>query len=593
MGSRPNVAWLLFLLLKVSRLKGNIDASIDLQCYQLVVPNNIMNCSWFIQRSFDVTTTYVLHCKSLKFNPGQTHSEQAERGQNWLAIGRSKLTRGDNYSVWVEVFSADWNATSKKLNFSLDDIGQRQLLPQEEVGQEGHDLEDLKPFTSYEVQARCIPENGNGFWSEWSLSQTFTTPEAAPLGQVDVWQKVGVSENGEPSLLLLWKALDPESAQGVIQDYEVIYREHSKKTHKMLCGCCSASLPPTAEYAWISAHNSITKTLPANLSLEQTDLPGPEEVQVLAVPGLGFNVTWKASTSPRWVQPEEYIVEWEEEEGLSSSREALEWIRRPGSSDSALVRGNFKPKIAYRVGLHALYPEGSSRPVNVRAYFKEEVPSAGPQALQDRSISSTASLISWQEVPLASRNGHIIGYTLYLKDPTSENVSCTYITAAKRSYNLSNLKPGTTYQLWMTGSTLAGEGASSPPHYFSTPGVSNWQTIVISFFTVGFLFILAGIVVSVKYRWVLSFCRKILPFWCWQKIPNPGHSSAILKMNGQSTLPGMDTPTQHLGQCPEEADIVEIKELPAPEPKPSPAHVVNSGYEKHFMPTLEDLQKLV
>ncbi|KAJ7317400.1 hypothetical protein JRQ81_003562 [Phrynocephalus forsythii] len=299
----------------------------------------------------------------------------------------------------------------------------------------------------------------------------------------------------------------------------------------------------------------------------------------------------EAESSPRWVQPEAYIVEWEEEI-LSSKRETLDWIRRPGSSDSALVRGNFKPKIAYRVGLHGLYPQGSSLPVNVRAYFKEEVPSAGPQALQDRSLSSTASHISWEEIPLASRNGHIIGYTLYLKEPTSRNITHISIAAAKRSYKLSNLKPGTTYQLWMTGSTSAGEGAPSSQHYLSIPGASNWQTVMASIFTVGFLFILAGIVVLIKYRWVLGFCRKILPFWCWQKIPDPGHSGTVLKMNDQSTAPAMDAPTQGLGQSPEEMDLVEIKEVPTPEPTPPPARVGNSGYEKHFMPTQEDLQKL-
>ncbi|KAJ7317399.1 hypothetical protein JRQ81_003561 [Phrynocephalus forsythii] len=317
MGSRMSMAWLLLLFLKVSGLKGELDDSIKLQCYQLLVPSHVLNCTWFIQRSLDVATTYVLHCQSLKFQPNQTHSERAERGQNWLIIGRSKLTQGENYSIWLEVFSAHWNATSNKLYFNLDDIVKPPppvlepvesdsagalvtwknphwsefhshhalmcalryktstnqgwtYLPNEEVGQEGHDLEDLKPFTSYEVQARCIPENGNGFWSDWSLSQIFQTPEAAPLGPVDVWQKVGASENGELSHLLLWKALDPESARGVILDYEVIYQEHNNSTHKTQCPCCNASLPPTAKYAWVSARNSIKKTLPANLSLEQT-----------------------------------------------------------------------------------------------------------------------------------------------------------------------------------------------------------------------------------------------------------------------------------------------------------------------------------
>lgn len=46
------------------------------------------------------------------------------------------------------------------------------------------------------------------------------------------------------------------------------------------------------------------------------------------------------------------------------------------------------------------------------------MPSAGPQGLQDRSISKEASVISWEAIPLAQCNGHITHYTLYLAAPT-------------------------------------------------------------------------------------------------------------------------------------------------------------------------------
>ncbi|XP_042311661.1 interleukin-27 receptor subunit alpha isoform X2 [Sceloporus undulatus] len=572
-----------------------------------------------------------------KSHPGQTHSLQSQNKQNWLIVERRTLTQGDDYSVWIEVWSAAGNITSKKLNFSLDDIvkppppildpveldasgalvtwknplwsasvGHHPLscalrykastdhdwtyLHEEDVGQEGHEFEDLKPFTSYEVEARCIPENG--FWSEWSSPQTFKTLEAAPLGQVDVWREVGVSENGNQNFLLLWKALDPEVAQGNILDYEITYQDHSKNIYKMICHCCNATLPHTAVYAWVTARNSIKKTLPANLSLEQTERPGPEETQVVAVPDLGLNVTWKPSTSPQWVQPEEYVVEWREEL-LRSKGRPLNWIRRPGSSNSAQLRGDFRPKIPYRVSVYALYADGSSTSVAVQAYFKEEAPSASPQALQDRSISSTASHISWKEIPLESRNGHITHYTLYLNHSSSGNVSRIPIGATKSSYKLSNLTPGTSYQLWMTGSNSAGEGVASHRHHFSTPAVSHWQIIVVITLVVVVLLILAAVLIYVRHRWVLGFCHKILPPWCWERVPDPGHSMVASKINEQNAAHGMDTLCQYLDQSPKGLDIIEIEE-PAPQllPPPSPAPVVNSGYEKHFMPTLEEMQKL-
>ncbi|KAJ6657687.1 hypothetical protein lerEdw1_002188 [Lerista edwardsae] len=632
MSSRWDAAWLLLLALKAFGLKeGDPDAPMGLHCYQMI-PSHDMNCSWTIREPPSVNISYVLYYQSQKFHRGQTQKVNSWNKQNWLVIGKNNLTQRDNYSVWLEARSAAGNATSEKLNFRLDDIEKppppdldpielhssevtvkwsnpawlESLSAQflicalryktsrdhdwtyvnmDSVNEDSYDLEGLKPFTSYEVQVRCIPHQ-KGFWSEWSSSQTFVTPEAAPEGQVDVWRSVGASETQET--ILLWKALDPEAAKGTIINYEVSFSDRSKNRveHKM-CPCCNTTLPHTSSYAWVSAHNSISKTQPANLSLEQTDLPSPQEVKVLVVQGLGFNVTWKPSASLLEVQPLEYVVEWTEE----LFRNSLNWTRRPGGSNSALLQGNFPPKIPYLVRVYSLYAEGSNASFAVRAYFKEEVPSGSPRALQDRSISSTASEISWEEIPLDSCNGHVTHYTIYLRDSTSrtpKSYEPITVGAKERSYYLSDLKPGTAYLIWMTGSTSAGEGVPSAKHHFYTPG-SHWQLILIILLVLGFLGILVLIVAFVKRKRFFSLCHKVLPQWCWEKIPDPEHSSIVLKLNDQTTESDMDALSKTKAR--EEPTIVEIKEQAPVETTPAiPLNI--SGYEKRFMPTLEDLQQL-
>uniref|UniRef100_A0A8D2Q4D3 Fibronectin type-III domain-containing protein n=1 Tax=Varanus komodoensis TaxID=61221 RepID=A0A8D2Q4D3_VARKO len=343
-----------------------------------------MNCSWSIRDLPGVHTICILHYESLKFHPKQSYSEKSQSEENWLLIARNKLRKGDTYSIWLEVQTAGRTVTSNKITVSLDEIvkppppdvdlvdptecdssGARitwktpnssepltcalrykvskdqdwTYLHQDEVGQEGHYLENLKPFTSYEVQARCF--QNEGFWSEWSSARTFRTLEAAPLGQVDVWQAVDASDSQKR--LLLWKALDSEAAQGKILDYEVSYQNHGQNITKGTWPCCRAVLPSTAGYAWISARNSVKQTQVANLSLEQSALPGPEDVQVQALEDRGFRVTWKPSASPLWVQPEEYVVEWREE--LPSTNEALDWTRVPGSSGSTLLIGEGQSRV--------------------------------------------------------------------------------------------------------------------------------------------------------------------------------------------------------------------------------------------------------
>ncbi|XP_025027139.1 interleukin-27 receptor subunit alpha isoform X2 [Python bivittatus] len=640
MRRRWGVAGLLLLLLlafKISGLKkGDPDATMGLRCFQPFL-SHIVNCSWESQNS---NATYVLHYQSLKLgkvllNLAKARSVVARTGQNWLVIKQRNLTHGDTYGVWMEVRSAAGAVTSKKLNFSLDEIVKppppeldhvdldcfeatvrwknpdwpewhsdqpftyairyktstdHEWTYESHLDQEHHELVDLKPFTCYEVQARCIPENKKGFWSEWSSSKTFCTHEAAPLGQVDVWQKECNSDHQNRSCFLLWKALDPEAAQGKILDYEIIFRDRSKTLHRMSYNCCEAWIPITAQYASIAARNSVKMTLWANLSLEETELPGPERVEVVASEGLGLNVTWKPSMDPQWVQPQEYVVEWRKEI-VDNAGELLNWTRRLGSSTSALLRGNFSPKVPYLVRVYGLYAHGRTASDSVRAYYKEEAPSAGPQGLQDRRLSSTAIFISWEEIPLADRNGHIIHYTLYLKHLSSGNTLVrSPIYARKRNYTVSDLEPGATYQLWMTGSTSAGEGVASALHHFSI-SVFHWQNIVMIFLLLVILVIMGSVVVLFKYRWLLGFCRKVLPRWCWEKIPDPKYSGVAVEMNEQGTAAAMNALTKCTAQFTEIMDITEISE-PVPEPTPPlarPHAVVTSGYEKRFLPTQEEL----
>lgn len=73
------------------------------------------------------------------------------------------------------------------------------------------------------------------------------------------------------------------------------------------------------------------------------------------------------------------------------------------------------------------------------------------------------------------------------------------------------------------------------------------------------------------------------------KTQGQGHSLLLL----ETSISLQDTLCQYLDQSPKGMDIIEIEES-APQllPPPSPAPVVNSGYEKHFMPTWEEMQKL-
>lgn len=671
MRKRWRGAWLLLLALETFGFQeGDPEEPTGLECYQMG-PSGGMNCTWPSRTGPEANTTYTLHYQSLKFKRNQTRSSQAPAGQSWVVIGRSSLTHNENYAVWVEAgdgtrvtprltltpheivkpdppvlslvdvtpeVTVTWTNPHWPQHFSLDLACQLRYrvsgtpnwtrVHEEDVEPNSYEFSSLEPFTAYEVQARCIPEDRKGFWSEWSPSQTFQTPEAAPLGLVDVWRVTSPPESREPSLLLLWKPLHSKAARGVIRSYSLAFRNGSDSPASLESPCCSVSLPSGTTRVWISANNPVGRTQPANLSLERQDLPAPAGLQVAAVQGQGLRVTWEPSTDPLEGEPTEYLVEWAEE--CSSSKAAsLDWVRRPAGTHSALLTGDFRPRVPYQVRVYGLYPRGFGASAPVRAYTQEGVPSAGPQGLQDHSISKEASVISWEAIPLAQRNGHITHYSLYLAMPTGSPQTYQPIAATETSYNLSGLEPGTSYQLWMTGSTSAGEGNASSIHLFHTPD-SRWEAVLASLLAVGFLLFVACVLGAVLHVQLLDLCQKVLPSWCWEKVPDATHSRITLyEMDrdphsyrgplvqdpdaeeppiteldiaepanhvnqGYSTLPQLESPVPAQPHGDDRTGSEPRREELGPSSPPreeawGQQAPVTSGYEKHFMPTLEEV----
>uniref|UniRef100_A0A8C0GJL7 Fibronectin type-III domain-containing protein n=1 Tax=Chelonoidis abingdonii TaxID=106734 RepID=A0A8C0GJL7_CHEAB len=614
MRKRWRGTWLLLLALKTFGFQeGDPEEPTGLECYQMG-PSGGMNCTW---TSPEANTTYTLHYQSLKFKRNQTRSSQAPTGQNWVVIGRSSLTHNENYAVWVEagdgtqvtprltltlhkivkpdppvlslvdvtpVVTVTWTNPHWPQHFSLNLACQLRYrvsgtrnwtrVHEEDVEPNSYEFSSLEPFTAYEVQACCIPEDRKGFWSDWSPSQTFQTPEAAPLGLVDVWRVASPPESGEPSLLLLWKPLNSKAARGVIRSYSLAFWNGSDSPESLEFPCCSVSLPSRTTRVWISANNHVGQTQPANLSLERQDLPAPAEVQVAAVHGQDLRVTWEPSKDSLEGEPTEYLVEWAEE--CSSSKAAsLDWVRRPAGTHSALLTGDFRSQVPYQVRVYGLYPGGFGASAPIRAYTQEGV------------------------------------------------------GATETSYNLSGLEPGTSYQLWMTGSTSAGEGNASSIHLFHTPD-SRWETVLASLLAVGFLLFLACVLGAVLHVQLLDLCQKVLPSWCWENVPDATHSRielyemdrdphsfrgplaqdpdaeepSITELDiaepadhvnqGYSALPQLESPVPALphsndwtGSKPRTEELGPSS-TPLEEAWGQQAPVI-SDYEKHFMPTLEEV----
>ncbi|XP_059588293.1 interleukin-27 receptor subunit alpha isoform X1 [Alligator mississippiensis] len=614
-------AWVLLLALEVLGIANG--QPVALACHRLG-PRGDMNCSWAGPAPHNASGPYHLHYRGLKLLPGASQSAPFPPRQRWVLVERSHLTQNEVYDVWVEAddgtnvtwtlrldldaivkpppprlslvnmssgVAVTWETEGSlpatpppacELRYRLCGASNWTSVPEDDLEPSGHEFLGLEPFTAYEAQARCGPP-----WSDWGAPLYFTTPEAAPEGLVDVWRVLNDTEPGRPCLLL-WKELDPKLARGVVTSYNVAIPPAPDQA----VPCCHARLPCTAPNASISASTHRGRTKPAILSLERTDLPPPQKVQAEAVSGGGLAVSWVAPG----VEPRELLVEWAEEMG--DPRTLPNWTRCPLEHNHILLPGKFQPEVPYQVRMYALYPRGFGAAPSIRVYVQEGVPSAGPEGLHAQSVSPTASVISWHEIPLRYCHGKLVNYTLYLESATGSLNTNQSVNASERSYWLSGLQPDTAYYLRMSGSTNVGEGPTSAVYVFHTPS-SHWQTILGALFGLGLFFLLACIAGIIFRAQLLTLCHKVLPRWCWEKIPDPVHSLVLLQEVPKDTgslvfsLAPKEPPITHIAiEAPASPNI---KTPPSPGPSSSPGDPppILSGYEKHFMPTPEEVMGLV
>uniref|UniRef100_K7GF18 Fibronectin type-III domain-containing protein n=1 Tax=Pelodiscus sinensis TaxID=13735 RepID=K7GF18_PELSI len=465
MRRRGRAAWLLLLALKTFGFQeGDPEGPPGMACYQMG-PSGGMNCSWPSPPGPEANTTYTLHYQSLKLRTLCLFCFFAGSPCSLPCVPSSALS----YSVADQCISWDTTAGAPGACFALiycvgssearaprigppepPELGLVELTPvvtvnwtnprwpqhsplglacdlryrmsgapnwtrvhEEDMEPNSYEFSSLEPFSAYEAQIRCIPEDRKGFWSDWSPPLTFRTPED---GDEEAATWLGLSRCSAQCRGLAWAVgegpcMDPARRAW----WTCGKRPAPRSPDSPACCCCGrpgdAGGPEGGRGGWGRLIvGGPREAVPSDGSCGfPLDLPAPTEVRAVAVQGQALWVTWDPSEDR--LEPLEYLVEGAEECG-SAKAATLRWVRSPAGTRSTRLTGDFRPRVPYQVRVYGLYPQGFGASAPVRAYTQEGVPSAGPQGLQDRSISKEASVISWEAIPLAQRNGHLAHYTL-------------------------------------------------------------------------------------------------------------------------------------------------------------------------------------
>ncbi|XP_040271025.1 interleukin-27 receptor subunit alpha isoform X1 [Bufo bufo] len=430
-------------------------------------------------------------------------------------------------------------------------------------------LDDPVLYTDYEFQIRYLPDKKKKRkGSPWSEGHVLTSPEKAPNGSCDVWRSL---QNGS-SLQIMWKELDHRCARGRILGYQVTYEKTTTEVP-----CCSMILPFQSTPVFIRARNSMGLGPPACVPPICTEIANTTtDCEVWGDSRGRLNVLCEEPLTPD--NPLSYIIEWGELR--ENERTEVRWTRSQAINETFVLPGEFTSGVPYYVSVYVLYNNSCIRTFSAEAYSQEEVPDTAPN-FTSHILSVGNVLVSWEEIPRRHRKGIISHHTIYIN--STDHAEDHRVSNRSGNKTLSGLSPGTVYNIWMTASTRGGEGQSSPHKTFQMTG-NRHRTLLIVPVVINILFVCGA---------VLCFCDCGTPLW--PKIPRPEDKFKKLFMASSVNM----WQPQQVSLSPPITVVEEIEpppQPPTPPPPPSPpstllnkAPVIISGYEKHFMPTPEEV----
>ncbi|XP_063472426.1 interleukin-27 receptor subunit alpha isoform X4 [Symphalangus syndactylus] len=299
--------------------------------------------------------------------------------------------------------------------------------------------------------------------------------------------------------------------------------------------CCCSLIPSGAEWARVSAVNATSWEPLTNLSLVCLDsASAPHSVAVSSIAGsTELLVTWRPGPG----EPREHVVDWARD---GDPLEKLNWVRLPPGNLSALLPENFTVGVPYRITVTAVSASGLASAPSIWGFREELAPLVGPTLWRLQDAPPGTPVIAWGEVPRHQLRGHLTHYTLCAQSGTSPSVC-------------------------MNDNTL------------------RWKVLPGVLFLWGLFLMGCGLSLATSGR-CYHLRHKVLPRWVWEKVPDPANSSS-----GQPHMEQVPE-AQPLGDLP----ILEVEEMEPPpvmessQPPQATGHL-DSGYEKHFLPTPEEL----
>ncbi|XP_072369000.1 interleukin-12 receptor subunit beta-2-like [Scyliorhinus torazame] len=484
--------------------------------------HNNMICTWRAGKQTLLETYYTIHVQNER--TGKKQILHTKSGTSSVTVPGDHLEDVSLYKVWVKAVNALGNATSKGLTFLIRDIVQPDPPDITKVefinnsvaktiihwrnstspkcrfelryrmtsdpgiswtlvgknafnisGNSGH-FYNWEPFKEYEFQVRCNLVQSNNYWSDWSTSFINKTPEAVPVGALDVWSLCeAIGPNKHRTIIISWKPLRPQETRGIILGYHIFYQQNGLQVTIRVCNVSetqySWQTPWAPDNIFVTVFNSKGNSTPAVLHIGEANMMAPRNLMVASAGDSGIYVKWKPPDGTN--EPIlGYVVDWRE--ALGSNNQLFAWKRTPRDKHSLYIGHvlspqqylaeikSIIPRKRYNISVTAMYQKGRGRSCSAQGYSVEGKPTTGPNVSVVKFAGQQVQL-KWGEIPFEKQQGFITNFTIYLKKGADGSYLVPYnvTNASVRTYWLT-LEFDTVYIVHMTATTAAGEGAKGP-----------------------------------------------------------------------------------------------------------------------------------
>ncbi|XP_061664067.1 receptor-type tyrosine-protein phosphatase delta isoform X15 [Syngnathoides biaculeatus] len=325
-------------------------------------------------------------------------------------------------------------------------------------------LERLEKWTEYRVTVTAHTDAGAG---PQSAPQLVRTEEDVPSGPP---RKVEVEAVNSSSIKVIWRSPMPTKQHGQIRGYQVHYVRmlNGEPTGQPVIKDILIDDAQEMVVSELQAETTYAVTVAAYTTKGDGARSKPKLVTTTGAvpdkPRLMVSTTNMGTALLQWHPP---AISHGPLQGyrLRFGRKDLEpltVIEFPERDNHYTTREIHKGA-SYTFRLSARNKVGFGEETVKEVTTNEDLPSGYPQWITADAATTSTIQVSWQELVLAERNGHIIKYALQYKDINSpRSPSELFITAPESTVVLDGLKADTTYDIKMCAFTSKGSGPYSP-----------------------------------------------------------------------------------------------------------------------------------